>query len=86
MKKTLEPKVKKPAKPKAVPYGKPVKLGCAGPEVLWICSLLQKKGSTVKLSEKFHIGVRSAVISFQKKNGLKPTGVVDKKTWDKLSK
>ena len=67
-------------------YEKPVKRGDQGAIVSYICELLQKKGSTVKITDKFHIGVSSAVTSFQKKNKLKPTGVVDKKTWDKLTK
>ena len=79
------PSVKVP-KVKAVPYKKPFGMGANGPEVEYLCFLLQGKGSKVKLTEKFHVGVRSAVICFQKKNNLKPTGVVDKKTWDKLQK
>lgn len=71
---------------KKVPYEKPVKIGDNGAIVSYICGLLQKKGSKVKTTEKFHIGVRSAVVCFQKKNKLKVTGVVDKKTWDKLNK
>ena len=88
MKKVItKPEPKKVRAPKKeVAYEKPVKLGEHGPAVLWICRMLQKNGSTVKLTDKFHIGVRSAVISFQKKNKMKPTGIVDKKTWDKLSK
>lgn len=69
-----------------VAYEKPVKPGDSGAVVKYICELLQKKGSKVKTTEKFHIGVRSAVASFQRKNKLKVTGIVDKKTWDKLAK
>ena len=71
---------------KKVAYEKPVKIGERGPVVEYICGMLQKKGSTVKKTDKFHIGVRSAVASFQRKNKLKVTGIVDKKTWDKLAK
>lgn len=79
--------VKRVPKPKAVPYGgKPFGLGAHGPEVLYMCIQLQKKGSSIKLTDKFHIGMHSAVSSFQSKNKLKVTGIVDKKTWDKLSK
>ena len=79
--------VRRTPKVKVIPYGgKPFGLGAHGPEVLYMCLMLQKKGSSIKLTDKFHIGMRSAVISFQQKNKLKATGVVDKKTWDKLAK
>lgn len=79
--------VKRIPKAKAVSYGgKPLAVGSHGPEVMYACTMLQKKGSSIKLTDKFHIGMRSAVVSFQKKNKMKPTGVIDKKTWDKLSK
>ncbi|MBO6270838.1 MAG: peptidoglycan-binding protein [Clostridium sp.] len=74
------------AKKEVYTYEKPVKLGDKGTIVKGITSLLGKHGSAVKVTEVYHIGVRSAVMSFQKKNGLKPTGVVDKKTWTKLNK
>lgn len=93
MKKSLAAKpklgepVKRVPKVKAVPYGgKPFGLGAQGAHVLYACSRLQKNGSSIKLTDKFHIGMRSAVASFQKKNKLKVTGIVDKKTWDKLGK
>jgi len=79
--------VTKMPKVQAVPYGgKPFGIGAHGPEVLYACTMLQKKGSTIKLTDKFHVGMRSAVVCFQKKNKLKVTGVIDKKTWDKLAK
>lgn len=84
---TMKKVVTKTAKKVApVPYGKPFGIGAHGPEVLYACTMLQKKGSTIKLTDKFHIGMRSAVICFQKKNKLKVTGVIDKKTWDRLVK
>lgn len=78
------PRICKPKKP--VPYMKPLKMADHGPQVVWACMMLQRKGSTIKLTDVYHIGMRSAVTCFQKKNGLKPTGVIDKKTWEKLSK
>ena len=77
-----------PRKPKVKPqeYVKPLKQGDKGPEVQYMALWLNQKGSTIKPTSVFHIGMRSAVISFQKKNKLKPTGIIDKKTWDKLSK
>lgn len=46
--------------------------------------LLQKAGSTIKVSGLFTIGMVSAVKRFQKNHNLPVTGVIDKKTWDKL--
>ena len=64
---------------------KPIKLGAKGKAVSDIQKLLQKAGSTIKVNGEFGIGMLSAVKAFQKKNGLKVTGTVDKKTLDKLS-
>ena len=64
---------------------KPIKMGAKGKAVSDIQKLLQKAGSTIKVTGEFGIGMLSAVKAFQKKNGLKITGVVDKKTLDKLS-
>lgn len=75
----------KVAKKVVYEYVKPVKLGEKGEIVKGIAEMLQKHGSTIKVTDVFGIGMRSAVIAFQKKNNLKPTGVVDKKTWTKLS-
>lgn len=78
--------VKRIPKVKPQAYVKPLKLGDAGPMVQYMALWLKQKGSSLKPTGKFHIGMRSAVISFQKKNNLKPTGVIDKKTWEKLVK
>ena len=63
----------------------PIKLGDSGMVVAKVCELLRKYGSTVKVTEDYHIGVYSAVKKFQKNNGFEVTGIVDKKTWDKLN-
>ena len=63
----------------------PLKLRDTKSEVLSAQKLLQKNGSTIKLSGVFTIGMMSAVKAFQKKNGLKVTGEIDAKTWEKLS-
>lgn len=63
---------------------KAIKLGAKGKQVTDAQKLLQKSGSTIKLTGEFGIGMFSAVKAFQKKNGLKVTGAIDKKTWDKL--
>ena len=64
---------------------KPIKMGAKGKAVSDIQKLLQKAGSTIKVNGEFGIGMLSAVKAFQKKNGLKVTGFIDKKTLDKLS-
>ena len=64
--------------------GKPIKLGEKGPIIKWLQEQLKKRGSSIQLTDKFGIGMLSAVKSFQSKNKLKVTGVIDKKTWDKL--
>lgn len=48
-------------------------------------TLLGKHGSKIQPTNVFTIGMRSAVVAFQKKHNLKPTGIIDKKTWDKLN-
>ena len=63
---------------------KPLKMNDKGPAVLKAQKLLQKHGSTIKATGVFTIGMLSAVRAFQKKNGLKVTGVIDAKTFAKL--
>lgn len=63
----------------------PLKLNDKGPKVLEVQKFLVKAGSSIKLTGVYTIGMVSAVRSFQKKNGLKPTGMVDLKTYEKLS-
>lgn len=64
---------------------KSIKMGDTGKSVSDIQKLLQKAGSTIKVTGEFGIGMFSAVKAFQKKNKLPATGIVDKKTLDKLS-
>ena len=66
-----------------MPY--PLKLNDKGPKVLEVQKFLVKAGSSIKLTGVYTIGMMSAVRSFQKKNGLKPTGIVDLRTYEKLS-
>lgn len=77
--------VKRTPKIKATPYIKAIKLNAEGPAVEYMSMCLAKNGSTIKPTKKFHIGMRSAVMAFQRKNGLPQTGVIDKKTWTKLT-
>ena len=63
---------------------KPFKLNDKGEEIRKIARLLKVHGSTIKPTDTFHIGMLSAVKKYQKNHGLEVTGVVDKKTWDKL--
>jgi len=76
--------VKRIQKIKPMEYEKPLKLNDKGPAVQYMALWLKQKGSTLQSTSVFHIGMRSAVISFQKKNRLRATGVIDKKTWMKL--
>ena len=76
--------VKRTPKIKPQEYVKPLKQGDKGPAVQYMALWLAQKGSSMKATDTFHVGMRSAVICFQKKNNLKPTGVIDKKTWTKL--
>ena len=41
---------------------------------------LQKAGSKIQVNGEFTIGMVTAVKTFQKKNGLKVTGIIDEKT------
>lgn len=63
-----------------------LKMGSKGELVTQLQDLLSKAGSKIKVKGVFNIGTQSAVRSFQKKNDLPVTGVVDKKTWAKLLK
>ncbi len=64
----------------------PIKIKDQGKRVGEISKMLSKHGSKIKYTEIYTIGLQSAVISFQKKHGLEPTGVVDKTTWKALRK
>jgi N-acetylmuramoyl-L-alanine amidase len=63
---------------------KSMKIGDKGANVTKAQKLLQKTGSTIKVTGVYNIGMVSAVRAFQKKNGLKVTGVLDPKTFAKL--
>lgn len=63
-----------------------VKLKDEGKIVEKITKMLQNHGSSIKITDKYTIGVKSAVTSFQKKHDLIPSGVVDKGTWKALKK
>lgn len=68
----------------AVRSFKPIGIGAKGADVKKIAEALKKAGSGIKVTDVFHIGMRSAVACYQKKNRLQVTGIVDRKTWDKL--
>lgn len=63
----------------------PLKPNDQGIEVVEAQRYLKKAGSTIKVTGIFTIGMLSAVKSFQKKNGLKVTGQIDKATFEKLA-
>ena len=56
------------------------KYGDEGPEVLKYQKLLAKSGSKIQLNGRFTIGMATAIKSFQKKNKLKVTGIIDIRT------
>ena len=64
---------------------KPMKIGDKGTQIKKAQQLLKKHGSSIKPTDVFGIGMLSAVKSFQRKNKLAVTGIVDKKTWEKLN-
>ena len=61
-----------------------IKYGMEGKAVLECQKLLQKHGSTIKLTGKYTVGMISAVKAFQRRNGLEPTGKIDTVTMGKL--
>ena len=63
---------------------KKLKINDKGPQVKEAQELLKKAGSTIKATGFFSIGMYSAVKAFQKKNGLKQTGIIDSFTWKRL--
>ena len=63
-----------------------LRLGSEGKDVEKVQKILQKSGSSVKVTGVFSIGTVSAVRAFQKKKLLPVTGVVDTDTWAALNK
>lgn len=62
-----------------------IKMGAMGADIQDIQKLLQKTGSSIKVTGVFGIGMYSAVKAFQRKNGLKETGEIDTATLKKLN-
>lgn len=54
--------------------------GETGADVVKYQKLLAKSGSTIKPTGRFTIGMMSALKAFQKRTGLKVTGIIDAKT------
>ena len=67
-----------------MPIFKKMVLNDKGPQIKVAQELLKKAGSAIKVTGVFSIGMLSAVRAFQKKNGLKATGIIDNATWKKL--
>lgn len=61
-----------------------IKYGMEGREIENCQKLLQKTGSKIQVTGKFNIGMVSAVMAFQRKNGLKVTGKIGVETLAKL--
>lgn len=62
-----------------------LKYGDQGKDVETAQKQLQKAGSSIQVTGSFTIGMVTAVKAWQKKNGLEATGIIDQKTWDKLT-
>lgn len=85
-----------PTTPTTIPkLIKTLKLGVKGDQVKLLQQMLNKKGFTIATtgagsmgneSNVFATKTKSAVVKFQKANGLKPDGVVGPKTWALLQK
>ena len=63
-----------------------LELNDKGYDVLEASRLLRSHGSKMRETMHFTIGMRSAVVNFQKKHNLEPTGVIDKAAWKALRK
>lgn len=63
-----------------------LRMGAKGDLVVQLQEMLQKTGSKIKADGNFTIGTRTALVKYQKANGLEPSGVCDQKTWTKLLK
>ena len=71
--------------PDATVKGYPtLRQGSKGDLVQAMQELLAKAGSSLAVDGIFGSGTRSAVVAFQKKNGLEADGIVGPKTWAKL--
>ena len=67
-----------------MPLFKKMMINDKGIQVKAAQELLKKAGSSIKVNGIYSIGMVSAVRAFQKKNGLKVTGIIDTVTWKKL--
>ncbi len=63
---------------------KPLKYEDTGKRVTEAQQMLRKAGSSITVNGEYSFGMENAVRSFQKKNGLTPTGIIDRKTFKKL--
>ena len=63
---------------------KTLKRGLRGEAVKYLQWMLNKKGASLNVDGAFGPSTESAVIAFQKANGLVPDGIVGKLTWGKL--
>lgn len=67
------------------PFRHPLDTGDRGALVLWAQSKLTERGHyTGPLDGRYDLEVNKAVRHFQDAEGLKVTGVIDRKTWNAL--
>lgn len=76
---------KKIAKAFKNPNRPTLKKGARGPAVRRLQHLLAKHGARITVDGQFGQRTAASVKAFQKRNGLKATGVVAAKTWQKLN-
>lgn len=66
-------------------FFKNMKLYSKGKKVQKASVLLANHGSKLKQTSEYTVAMVSAVMAFQRRNGLEVTGVIDWKTWCKLT-
>ena len=53
-------------------------------DILKAQKILREKGSSIKVTGKYTIGMKTVLFKYQRENGLPVTGELDDVTWKKL--